>query len=94
MYKNDITHQEIPVSNKSQQVIVRALVAARRAGTITDEEYIMTYAEVCEPGRYPQAFGGGTMRTDTLERWTRAKSWQPVMYPVDAHPLPVKRVGW
>jgi hypothetical protein len=75
MFKDDITGQPILVSNKTNQVLVRALVSAHRAGDITDTEYCMAYAEAVELGRYPQAFGGGTMNPERMERWQSLKSW-------------------
>lgn len=75
MFKNDISGYEIPVSSKSAHTVVVALVAARNAGVISDSEYCMTYAEICEPGRYPQAFGGGAMNPERMARWQTAKSW-------------------
>ena len=75
MFKDDITHRPIPVSNKSVQTIVMALVAAHRAGVISDEQYAMTYAEVCEVGFLPQAFGGRAVPSEDMDKWQAAKSW-------------------
>lgn len=75
MFKNDITGAPMAVSNKSQMTIVAALVFAWRAGIITDEEYNMTYAEVCEVGFLPQSAGGGPVDEHDLSRWKSRKSW-------------------
>lgn len=74
-FKNDITGKPLVVSNKSTQVINMALVAANREGVITDEQYAMTYAEVCELGRLPQAFGGTAVPPEDMEIWQSRKSW-------------------
>lgn len=75
MFKNDITGKEMPVSNKSEQTIVMALVAAHRAGVISDHQYALTYAEVCEVGRLPQAFGGGAVDPNMMHEWQNTYSW-------------------
>lgn len=75
MFKNDITGQPLVVSNKSTQTIVRALVAAHDAGAITDEQYRLTYAEVCEIGREPQLFGGKAVDKHEISRWKSLRSW-------------------
>jgi hypothetical protein len=76
MFKDDITHKPLVVSNKSTDVIVRSLVAAHRAGVINDEEYSMTYAEVCEIGFLPQAFGGKPVDEHDISRWKSLRSWE------------------
>lgn len=75
MPKCDITGQPLVVSNKSTQTIVMALVAAHNAGAITDEQYRLTYAEVCEIGREPQVFGGKVVDEHELSRWKSLRSW-------------------
>lgn len=74
-FKNDITGQPLVVSNKSTQVIVMALVAAHREGVISDHQYAMTYAEVCEIGYLPQLFGGRRVSETDMEQWQNARSW-------------------
>lgn len=74
-FKNDITGLPLVVSNKSTQVIVMALVAAWRSGAISDTEYNMTYAEVCEIGYSPQAFGGRPIDEQAMSAWKNARSW-------------------
>lgn len=76
MIRDDITHRPLVVSNKSTQVIVHALVAAHRSGAISDEDYAMTYAEVCEIGRMPQLFGGAPVDQNAMEAWKQRHSWQ------------------
>ena len=76
MFKDDITGKPLLVSNKTEQVLKRALVAAHDVGAIDDTEYCMAYAEAVELGRYPQSFGGGTMNPECMERWQAASSWQ------------------
>lgn len=73
--KCDITGRALVVSNKSTQTIVMALVAAHRSGIITDEQYRLTYAEVCEIGFEPQVFGGKPVETEELTRWKNLRSW-------------------
>jgi hypothetical protein len=75
MFKDDITGRPLVVSNKSTQTIVMALVAAHRAGVISDYEYSMTYAEVCALGYMPQAFGGKPVDKADLTKWQSLKSW-------------------
>ncbi len=75
MFKCDITGRPLVVSNKSTQVIVMALVAAHRAGAITDEQYRMTYAEICEIGYEPQMFGGKPVDEHKLSQWKSRRSW-------------------
>lgn len=69
MYRDAITHQPIPNSSPTTDVIRRALVGDHAAGRITDIEYRMAYAETCEPGREPQAFGGGPANPDLMDQW-------------------------
>lgn len=75
MYKCDITGRPIAVSNKSAQAIVMSLVVAHRAGVLTDEQYRLTYAEVCENGREPQLFGGKLVDEHELSQWKSRRSW-------------------
>ena len=74
-YTDDITGRPLIVSNQSTRTIVRALVAAHREGVISDTEYKMTYAEVCEPGYFPQAFGGKAVPTALMDKWQQLRSW-------------------
>lgn len=75
MIKCDITGRSLVVSNKSTQTIVMALVAAHNAGIITDAQYRLTYAEVCEIGREPQLFGGKPVEEYELTHWKNLRSW-------------------
>jgi len=75
MFKDDITGKPLVVSNKSTQTIVTALIVAHREGIISDHEYAMTYAEVCEIGRMPQMFGGLAVDQNMMYEWQTAKSW-------------------
>lgn len=75
MFKDDITGKPLVVSNRSTQVIVRALVVAHCEGLISNDEYHMTYAEVCEIGCSPQAFGGGPVDRKAMAEWQSARSW-------------------
>lgn len=74
-FKDDITGRPLVVSNKSTQAIIMALVAANRASAITDEQYRLTYAEVCEIGYEPQGFGGKRVDEHELSRWKSLRSW-------------------
>jgi len=75
MFKDDITHAVLPVSPCSASVVTRALVAAHRAGSISDTEYQMTYAEICEPGYLPQAFGGKRVSPAAMAEWITKRVW-------------------
>lgn len=75
MPRDDITGRYIPMSRASTSVINRALVAAWREGVISDTEYKMTYAEVCEPHYTPQAFGGVIVPVDLVAKWTGLHWW-------------------
>lgn len=75
MFKDDITGRPLAVSNKSTQTIVMALVEAWRNGVISDQEYAMTYAEVCEIGFLPQSFGGKPVDKEDMDTWQNLKSW-------------------
>lgn len=72
-FTDPITGLTRPVSPRSAQVVVMALVAAHRYGTITDQQYQMAYAEICEPGRLPQLFGGGAVDKDSMVTWMDTK---------------------
>jgi hypothetical protein len=74
-FRDTITHAPLVVSDASTNVINRALVAAFDAGAITEHEYAMTYAEVCEPGKLPQAHGGFRVDPDVMTDWQEGKPW-------------------
>lgn len=74
-FRDAVTHRPLPVSHRSARTVVKALWAALDAGCITEEEYRMTYAEVCEIGREPQAFGGGASDSERMARWQDERGW-------------------
>lgn len=74
VFRHWVTHKPLVVSNASTDVIVRALVVANRDGKITDAEYAMTYAEVCEIGYLPQALGGRRVDPEAMTAW-QTRTW-------------------
>jgi hypothetical protein len=74
-FRDSVTGQPLLVCNKTAGVVNRALVVAHRTGHISDTEYALAYAEVCEPGRLPQLFGGRTVDPAMVARWQALRAW-------------------